>query len=901
MRFSVPLSWPYLLAWLSCLSYGLPLGGLRAQPLGYEIRQDSAFFRFDPAAYGQERPERVVVTGSFRGWSQDMDDPAWQLRPSPEGLWTLGVANPTFALIPIRAEFKFRIDNGDWMQPAPDWPNESGGNLVFAHTMILPTLRAEIRHARSIWAVVEGSERPLDPGAYRLTDAAGEAIPLAEVLPNTATEFLVVPAEPIDIRRVYYLELLPAGLKAWCSYEGWFRTRYSDKALGAEIAADGRETAFRIFAPRAELVRLYLYREMRGGEAYETVEMTVDEDGVWEASLPGDLKGVWYDFTVHGSPDPGNHFYESLPVHISDPYARVNDDAWGRSRVWPATRPATPLKNGIPPLQDVISYEVHVQDFTDLLPVADDLKGTFPAFHQPGLRNQKGHPVGFDYLVDLGINVLHLMPVQEYMHYPDEDWKASFANDSFMIEQGVATENYQWGYRTSHCFAVENRYRQRGSEPGSEREQFRDLVQAFHDRDIAVIIDIVPNHTAENMDDEPHFFHWNVLDKIYHYRTKDLDHIGEYGNEVKTENRPMVQRWLIDQCRHWIEEFGIDGFRIDLAGQIDRQTLIKLREALGPDIILYGEPWIGSFDPDFESNPSWDWYKHNSPICFFQDDSRNAYKGPTSTPYAKGDDQGYAGGNYREYENTKRALINHFHDDHTPTSGISYLDVHDNWALADRFALDNWDGRFGVDEDRFKIAALLLYTTLGPILTHGGTEMMRSKGVAELKETLRVTQGGIKVHFHGKRDTYNMRRANQFVWENAGKTQRDRNSYGNYGAMYQFWRGLNRFRLSEAGQVFRQATYQPEGYYRWVETVNPYQLGYVVDEKVFVLINTGSLPHDWEQVWLPAGTWRLIGNNGGIDHLKGVKDADRKLMQLAGDQYYHFRLEGRQFKVWLRQ
>ena len=96
---------------------------------------------------------------------------------------------------------------------------------------------------------------------------------------------------------------------------------------------------------------------------------------------------------------------------------------------------------------------------------------------------------------------------------------------------GIAEENYQWGYRTSHCFAVENRYRTKGSELGAEREQFRDLVQAFHDQDIAVIIDIVPNHTAEDMDDEPHNFHFNVLDKLYYYRTRDLDHIGEYGND----------------------------------------------------------------------------------------------------------------------------------------------------------------------------------------------------------------------------------------------------------------------------------------------------------------------------------------------------------------------------------
>jgi pullulanase len=96
--------------------------------------------------------------------------------------------------------------------------------------------------------------------------------------------------------------------------------------------------------------------------------------------------------------------------------------------------------------------------------------------------------------------VVHLMPVQEYLHFPDEDWKASFKDDPYMIDQGVALENYQWGYRTTFAMAVESKYRTKGSEPGAERDEFRDLVQAFHDKGIAVIIDIVPNHTGENMD-----------------------------------------------------------------------------------------------------------------------------------------------------------------------------------------------------------------------------------------------------------------------------------------------------------------------------------------------------------------------------------------------------------------
>jgi pullulanase/glycogen debranching enzyme len=426
------------------------------------------------------------------------------------------------------------------------------------------TFRAEVRGPRAIWAHVATGDRPIDPAAYRLTTAAGEVIPIAAVLPNTATETLIVPARDIDIRRVHYLELPGQERKARVRFDGWFRTLYSPKPLGAEVAADSKRTTFRIFSPRADKVRLFLYQgaKDRPDQATSVITMTRDADGVWEAVVEGDLHGTWYDFTVHGPADPGNFFYETHPVHISDPYSRVQDEAQGKSRVWRATRPATPLKNGRPRMEDVVSYQIHVQDFADRLPVPDAQKGTMPAMITPGLRNSRGEPVGFDHLVSMGINVVHLQPMQEFLHYPDAEWQAAFANDPFMQEQGIAQENYQWGYRTTHAFAIEGRYRSRDAEPGAEREQFRDLVQAFHDRGMAVIIDLVPNHTGENMDARNMLFNKNVLDREYWYRIDDQgNHIGPFGNEVKTEDRPMVQRWLIDQCKALIAEFGIDGFR----------------------------------------------------------------------------------------------------------------------------------------------------------------------------------------------------------------------------------------------------------------------------------------------------------------------------------------------------
>ncbi len=867
---------------------------------GYALKEDTIYFLFSPSIYQIDAPQRVVLTGSFRQWSQDMDDPVWQLHPISQQLWALKVKNVNLETIPPSSEFKFRINQGEWLAPPADAPNEQGGNLVFMKGKQPPTLFAELRRPRSLWVEVKGTNRPLDRAAYRLSNAQGQVIPIAEVLPNTSVATLVVPAEELDLRRVYYLEIPSENLKTVCSFDGWFRETYSDKPLGANISADQKSTSFRVFAPRAEGMKLYLYRNPEDQEAYQTMDMQVDSQGVWEAIVAQNLKGIYYDFTVHGADDPGNHFYETNPVHISDPYARVSVDSWGKCRVWERTRPATPLKNGRPPLEEVIAYEVHVQDFTDRLPVSEDLKGTIPAMIKPNLKNTQGEKVGFDYLVDLGINTVHLMPMQEFLHWPNEDWRASFQDDPYMAENGINLENYQWGYRTSHCFAVETRFRQKGTEHGAQREQFRDLVQAFHDQDMAVIIDIVPNHTAENMDGQQLLFHFNALDKQYYYRTKNLEHIGEYGNEVKTENRPMVQRWLIDQCQHWIEEFGIDGFRIDLAGQIDQQTLKALRQALGEDIIIYGEPWIGSNDPRYEANPDWDWYKEDSPITFFQDDARNAFKGPVSNPKNKKTDRGYAGGNASQKAKVKLGLANHFPEEKSPLSGINYLDIHDNWALADQFAQKDWDGRLGVEEDRFKIAALLLFTSQGPLVMHGGTEIMRSKGAAVLKEVVKETKEGIKVYLHGKRDTYNMRKANQFVWENVGKTREDAGSTNNYRDMYQFWRGLIHFRKSESGSVFRNAESISDDYYQWIETENPHQLGYIIDEQVLVLMNVQDQPNTFDSVNFPKGNWTLIANNRGIDYQKGVKD-QKTLMQIQGGKEIRVELAPASFKMWLRE
>lgn len=885
--------WP-VLAFLLIATFANVSAQSSSTANGYFLEGEDVIFVFNEKDYGiTPTPTRVVVTGAFRGWSQDMDESRWQLTFVQSGRWELKVNNAEFKTIAAGSPFKFRINEGEWLSPPPTASNEQGGNLVFMSDIKPAKLVGDIDNEYAIWATLEGDqiERSWKAEDWRIHRFDGQVIEVEEVMPNTASKLLIRPKVAIDPKRVHYLEYLPAEMKVMCRFDSWFQSLYSTKVLGAEVSEDRNYTDFRLFAPRAEMVKLHLYNGKNDAKPEQSIKMKMDAQGVWEYRAEGDLFKKWYDFSVHGpANEPGSHYFEQTGTHVSDPYARVNDDAFGKSRVWYKGEPASPLKTGIPAYEDVIAYEVHVQDFTDLLPVNESIKGTFPAMIQPGLKNETGAPIGFDHLVELGINTVHLMPVQEYLHYKDEEWQAAFKDNAFMKEQAINMENYQWGYRITHAMAVENRFRQKGTEHGTEREQFRDLIQAFHDQNMAVIVDYVFNHTGENMDGRHYNMNFNGIDKHYYYRLDgNGEHIGAFGNETKSENRPMMQRWIIDQCVYFIEEFGVDGFRIDLAGQTDQQTLIKLMDTIGRDKIVYGEPWIGSNDPEYEANPDWDWYKIDSPITFFQDDSRNAFKGPPSIPTDKMKDRGYAGGKLDERQNAMDGLMNNYKEEPTPNAGINYLDIHDNWALADRFASEDWDGRKGVDEARMKIATALLFTSAGPIVLHGGTEFMRSKALAELKQQILETASG-KLYFHGKSDSYNLRAANHFVWENVGTNPENG---PNYADMHAWWKGIIALRMSEFGEVVRIGEALADDHYQFTTPENPALLGYTIGNRIAVAMNVGKTKESFSMPF-GEGNWMEVANIEQVN----LNGTGGKTLQ-AGE--FQISLNATDLKIWVNK
>jgi pullulanase len=849
--------------------------------IGYLQEKDSLYFLLSESDYNI-KSDYFIVTGSFRAWAQDLNDKTWQLKPIGSGRWKLGIYNPRFEHVKPGSTFKFRTADGKWLDPPKQAPNAEGGNLVFMKGVEPFALVATILSNTDIEVQIKGLEeldkQHFDTSSFIINDASGRKIPIQRITKRLESKTLIFNLTPkggIDKRRIYYLDFPKMKTKELISFDGWFKHLRSDKELGANINENESVTTFRVFSPRAIEVKIYLYQNKDDATPIEVQDLIADEQGVWEITFPKNLDGIWYDYTVHGFNDPGNLFFETHPVHISDPYARVSDDSFGKCRVVKKTIPAKPLANGRPKMEELLAYEVHLQDFTDKLPVASELKGTLPAMISPKLKNKRGEAIGFDYLCKLGINTVHLMPVQEMLHWPKDEWESAFKNDPYMIEQGIEKENYDWGYRTSHSFAIETRYRNAGSEPGKEREQFRDLVDAFHQKGIAVIVDFVFNHTAENMDGRNYLFHFNAFDKQYYYRTKNLEHIGAYGNETKSENRYMTQKWIIDQCKHFIEEFGVDGFRIDLAGQTDKQTLLRLKQELPSDIIIYGEPWIDSNDPEYNKNPDLHWYKEDAPICYFNDDTRNTYKGPVFELNSKEKDRGWAGGNETLREDVKRALTCSFPGQHTINSGINYLDIHDNFALADQFATYDFDGRFGVDEINYKIAATLLFTTPGPIVMHGGSEFMRSKGMAPLMEVEKEIPSG-KIYFHGKRDTYNMRNANQFVWDNIGLVQINKKigdrskaipyTNGDYKGMQAYWKGLIELRkryLLNLPAYNENSGIAPVSAFKFIEPKYESILGYTIHDKVLILLNTGKQSLELE-INLAPGKWKLVGNSNAI-------------------------------------
>lgn len=504
-------------------------------------------------------------------------------------------------------------------------------------------------------------------------------------------------------------------------------------------------TFFRYFCPRAKKVFLHVFQAYES-EGARIWEMKPEENGWWKLEVDEDLTGFWYGYRLIGQKhDQAGSIAQLLTNHvIADPFstfvtcrnhykqypksyiARPNTFQWTDQYF---QTPADP--------RDLIIYETHLKDLTAHDSSGCKAPGTYLGLVEP---EQKG---GLEYLKKLGVNAVEFLPLQKFSYFEPPYMEATLGG-------GVNTWNYYgrnyWGYMTSFFMAPETTFASDGStEVGAvigrseaAGDEFKHLVNSLHNQGISVIMDVVYNHVSQ-YDLNP----LKYTDIHYYFRKNKEGYLTSdsgCGNDFKTE-APESRRLIIESLKHWASEYHIDGFRFDLAGILDWETVEQIREELkqlNPNIVLIAEPWGRRYDPQGFSHRDW---------ASWNDQIRNGIKG-----HDPANQRGFIFGQWQPGIN-KEALENHLcgtllnkHGGRfmSPKHAVNYVESHDGYTLGDFVRLVNRPELFSLpvknmeehlplnetELKQTKLAALFLFVSQGITMIHCGQEFARSKVVA---------------------------------------------------------------------------------------------------------------------------------------------------------------------------
>jgi pullulanase len=495
---------------------------------------------------------------------------------------------------------------------------------------------------------------------------------------------------------------------------------YQGNDLGAVWTKEA--THFRVWAPTASRVVLNLYRTGDQDDLFDSLPMFTEEKGTWVTRVLGDLNGTYYTYSV--TVDGETHT-------AVDPYAKAVGVNGNRGMVidLASTDPEGFCDEQRPEFHnatDAIIYELHIRDFSSDKSSGMKHAGKYLAFTESGTKNDFGDSTGVDYLKELGITHVHLLPAFDY-HTVDET--------------RLSEEQFNWGYDPKNYNVPEGSY---STDPyhGEVRiREFKQMVQALHRNGIRVIMDVVYNHTMEGEGSN-----LNRIVPGYYYRlTPDgnFSNASGCGNETASE-RAMMRKLMIDSMVYWTKEYHIDGFRFDLMGIHDIRTMNEIRRVLNeidPSILIYGEGWTGGLStlPEWKRAMKNNIKDMNPGIAAFSDNLRDTIKGNVFS----GSERGYVNGRNGLEEAIKfgvTAATWHQDVDYgrviycsntpwatEPTQTVNYASAHDNYTLWDKLALSNpEDSR----ESRVKmnmLAAAIIMTCQGIPFFQAGEEFLRSK------------------------------------------------------------------------------------------------------------------------------------------------------------------------------
>ena len=508
----------------------------------------------------------------------------------------------------------------------------------------------------------------------------------------------------------------PAQWKAWFESEEFARQTDYQGPLGAAYSPSG--THLRLWAPTAQSVRVDLYRKGDGGACIGSLPLSPWGQGVWGVYLPGDQHGKYYHFNVTT---------EWGSVTTADPYARAAGVNGARSMIVDLARTDPPGweqdKRPVIPASKRSVWEVSVRDFSQdpASGVRNAWRGKFLAFTQQGttLNGDGVHPTCLNYLKRLGVRYVQLLPIFDF---------------GSVDESRPLTRQYNWGYDPTNYNVPEGSYSTDPARGEVRVRECKQMIQALHAAGIGVVMDVVYNHM---------YRFDNVLNRavpLYYFRQNEdgsLSNGSGCGNEFASE-RPMARQYFLDSVLYWAQEYHIDGFRFDLMGLYDVETMNLLRAELdklpgGRDILMYGEPWQGGSSAlhRYEANKN-NLAMLNDRIGIFCDDTRDAIKGGCFNAR----EPGYVEGKPGSFWDIGGAVAAWCRSDkfppHTPGQIVSYVSAHDNFTLWDKLLLVRYERpEFGaVDRAALaqnRLAAGIYLTCMGLPFWQAGEEFARTK------------------------------------------------------------------------------------------------------------------------------------------------------------------------------
>lgn len=480
-------------------------------------------------------------------------------------------------------------------------------------------------------------------------------------------------------------------------------------------------TQFTLWAPTADEVRLMLYEAGEGGHAYETVSMERAEEGTWKTKVEKDLKGKFYTFNVKidGKWQGDTPGINAKAVGVNGKRAAIIDlretdpEGWAEDKRPPLASPA-----------DIIIYEVHHRDFSVHPSSGIEHKGKFLAMTETGTKNPGGMATGIDHLKELGVTHVHILPSYDY---------------ASVDETRLDENKYNWGYDPLNYNVPEGSYSTDPYRPEVRIREFKQMVQALHKAGIRVVLDVVYNHTFNTAESN---FERTVPGYFYRQRPDGtLADASACGNETAS-NRPMMRKYMIESVLYWINEYHIDGFRFDLMGIHDIETMNEIRKAasaIDPTIFIYGEGWAASAPQMPEDSLAMKANTYKMPgIAAFSDEMRDALRGPFNNNEQGAFLAGLPGGEesikFGIAGAVKHPQINNDSVNYSkapwaghPTQMISYVSCHDDMCLVDRLKASVP----GITPEELvrldKLAQTAVFTSQGVPFIYAGEEVMRDK------------------------------------------------------------------------------------------------------------------------------------------------------------------------------